>query len=204
MSYESQFMHALIFACVGAAIATLICFIKKKKANSAIVRILFVAYISALMSLTVIPRFDLGFDRGTGKHYIDLYLEPGITSGIISVNLVPFKSILNYIIDLSGSIGQRTIAYVNILGNIIMFIPMGLLLRGIIRKPHKNVKVILISGISSCAIELAQLLVGRSFDIDDVILNLLGGSIGCLLGGLLEKIVLSLLENRDEKRKIVD
>ena len=41
--------------------------------------------------------------------------------------------------------------------------------------------MLIISLITSVVIEITQLLIGRTFDVDDIILNLIGGLLGFLL-----------------------
>ena len=69
---------------------------------------------------------------------------------------------------------------INVFGNIIIFIPFGLFISSYL-KSKKVFSVFFISLITSAFIELVQLKVGRSFDIDDIILNVIGSVIGYLL-----------------------
>ena len=46
----------------------------------------------------------------------------------------------------------------------------------------------IISLITTISIELVQLVIGRVFDIDDIILNLFGGFLGALIFTLLDKL----------------
>lgn len=107
-----------------------------------------------------------------------------VTMGDINMtsgnNLVPFKEILRY--DIGGRLFVK-----NIIGNVIMFIPYGLFLSmyADIKKPIKAVLTVLIASVS---IETTQLLIGRIFDIDDIILNVSGGMIGFLMYLFLDKI----------------
>lgn len=89
------------------------------------------------------------------------------------MNLTPFSEILRY------EFGTKMFNY-NVLGNIIIFIPFGYLI-GVYVNPKKIWPVIITTLITSGVVEFVQLKIGRSFDIDDVILNLVGGIIGYLL-----------------------
>ncbi|MCR2045414.1 VanZ family protein [Anaerosalibacter massiliensis] len=97
--------------------------------------------------------------------------------GFRSVNLIPFYSIVEMILD--GSISTMRVI-LNILGNIIIFIPMGVIFS--IKKPDLSIKNILVFIISvSVSFELLQFIFGLgSTDIDDVILNSLGGVLGAV------------------------
>ena len=95
-------------------------------------------------------------------------------------NLIPFKEILRYNITSPLFLKQ-------VIGNILLFVPLGYFathyckLRGI-------VGITIISLISSATIEITQHYIGRSVDIDDVILNVFGGIIGYLMYKFMKKI----------------
>ncbi len=89
------------------------------------------------------------------------------------VNLVPFSEIMRY------EFGSKMFNY-SVLGNIIIFIPFGYLI-GEYVNPKKIWPVLITTLITSLTIEFVQLQIGRSFDIDDIILNVVGGLIGYLL-----------------------
>lgn len=95
-------------------------------------------------------------------------------------NLVPFREILRY--DFGGRLFVK-----NIVGNVIMFIPYGFFasMYAHIKKPTSAV---LIVSLASISIEATQLLIGRIFDIDDIILNVVGGMVGFYLYLLLDKL----------------
>lgn len=88
-------------------------------------------------------------------------------------NYVPFKEIFRY------SFGSHKF-FKNILGNIMLFIPYGFLSSYLLKNKKLSVTFIL-SLIASITIEVVQYHIGRVFDIDDIILNVLGGIIGGLL-----------------------
>ena len=88
-------------------------------------------------------------------------------------NFVPFHEIFRY------EFGSRVFIH-NIIGNIILFIPFGYFVSHIMqtRKPYVT---IIITIITSLTIEFTQLKIGRTFDVDDIILNIIGGTIGYLI-----------------------
>ena len=88
-------------------------------------------------------------------------------------NFIPFKEILRYEFG-SGSFVK------NILGNIILFIPFGLFVSYIL-KTRKKIPILFITLVISTVIEFTQMQIGRTFDIDDIMLNLVGGFIGYLI-----------------------
>lgn len=89
------------------------------------------------------------------------------------MNLVPFSEILRY------DFGSNLFNY-NVLGNIAIFIPFGYIV-GTYVNPKKIWPVIITTFLTSGVVEFVQLRIGRSFDIDDIILNVVGGIVGYLL-----------------------
>ena len=99
------------------------------------------------------------------------------------VNLIPFSS--------TGSM-LRTLWYnpypavlwtviYNIGGNIIMFVPLGFFLRALVAKCRKFSRCMGTVAVIMTAVELCQLFTLRGFcEIDDLMLNLLGATIGWL------------------------
>lgn len=95
-------------------------------------------------------------------------------------NFIPLKEMLRY------EIGSK-LFFKNVLGNMIMFIPYGLFVSYVLKL--KDIKIILLlTTITSATIEFTQLVIGRVFDVDDIILNIIGGIVGFILYRLLEKI----------------
>ena len=109
-----------------------------------------------------------------------------------SVNFIPFYTIIEY---LSGRTEiLRSFSFGNLVGNIVVFIPLGLYV-ALFRKNKKTAVNILLVAAASLFAELIQWIfaIGAA-DIDDIILNSLGGCIGIFGYKLL------LLLFRDEKR----
>jgi glycopeptide antibiotics resistance protein len=89
-------------------------------------------------------------------------------------NLLPFKTIWPY---LTGEFGLL-IGGLNIVGNIIFLIPLGLLLPQLFSRINQ-LRVLLIAVLFCLAIELTQVYFKIGiFDIDDVLLNVLGVMVG--------------------------
>lgn len=85
-------------------------------------------------------------------------------------NFIPFKEILRY--DIFSSMFFK-----NVIGNMMMFIPYGFFIAYFLRIDKKK-HIFILSLITSLTIEITQLIIGRVFDVDDILLNLLGGFIG--------------------------
>lgn len=104
-----------------------------------------------------------------------------------SANFLPFKTICNYISALQCGNVSPSVVRNNIIGNSVLFLPMGYLLPIVSRKRGflKNTIIILIIIIM---VEAVQLLTGLgSFDIDDVILNIAGSVIGYVAFFIVDK-----------------
>ena len=91
-----------------------------------------------------------------------------------AANWVPFKTILFYLMGSRGLL----IGGINILGNIILLIPLGLLLPLVYRRLTNNKALIIFSAFCLMIEGVQAYLKIGIFDIDDVILNLLGCMIG--------------------------
>lgn len=92
-------------------------------------------------------------------------------------NLIPFKEILRYDI---GSVKF----YKNVIGNMVMFVPFGFFISYFLRLSKIRL-ILLFTLITSIIIEVTQYKIGRVFDIDDILLNLMGGLAGYYLYKLL-------------------
>lgn len=93
-------------------------------------------------------------------------------------NFTPFTSIAYY---LGGNPSTAT-AVENLAGNILVFMPMGFLLPIVLPKLQRMRQIAVISFVISLSIEVIQLLTGMGvFDVDDVLLNVLGATLGWLI-----------------------
>ena len=104
-----------------------------------------------------------------------------------SVNLVPFHTLDSYkSAYLAGNMSTSTY-YLNIYGNAVLFLPMGLILPCMFKEKLPFFRSLLTIICIIVSFELLQLIfgVGRA-DIDDVILNFLGALAGRLL--IIQKI----------------
>lgn len=110
-----------------------------------------------------------------------------------SINLVPFETIRAYVTG--KSLVSQTVVWNNILGNICLFLPLGVYMQ-LFRTRKNCLFSIAIISLISLGIELIQFVFGIGVtDIDDIILNSLGGVIGVLLYQLIDLAV-------KDKRKI--
>ncbi|MFD2045129.1 VanZ family protein [Ornithinibacillus salinisoli] len=127
---------------------------------------------------------------GESVVYLTVFPSPGANpSGEVSVNLIPFQTINRYF----AFQGNAAIPIINLLGNVVVFIPIGLF-AVFLNKKLSFMGAFLIGFSCSLSIEITQLILSflkilsRSFDIDDIILN----TLGVLLGFIIIKLILSL------------
>lgn len=104
----------------------------------------------------------------------------GMAGMVYNYNLYPFREIRRYLTHWE-ILGIRAV-FLNLAGNVIGFMPFGALLPILARGVRKSWKVVLLSFEVSALIEVSQLIfqVG-CFDVDDIILNTLGGLLGYIV-----------------------
>ncbi len=155
------------------------------------------AWPMVLISIVIIVSLRLSYIIKNHQH-LTLYKELLMLSFIIYIlclfqivtfqddvtwstnNFIPFREMFRY------SLGSRLFIK-NVLGNITLFLPFGLFTSYYldIKKPHL---IIILTLIASISIECVQMMIGRVFDVDDIILNLIGGIFGFYILVLLRKI----------------
>ncbi len=123
--------------------------------------------------------------------YILMFFQIVTSQDVISYgnNFIPFKELTRY--KLGSSLFFR-----NIIGNILLFMPYGFFASYYLRLEKKRSAFLLVL-IVSLSIECVQLVIGRCFDVDDILLNLIGGMIGYFIYKILE-----MLTDKMSKRTI--
>ena len=97
------------------------------------------------------------------------------------MNLVPGRTIRHFLwlVFRSGEPALMRSAAVNLAGNVAVFVPMGLFLPLVWPAMRRYWAAALFMAAAVAAVELAQLATGLGVcDVDDLILNLIGGSVG--------------------------
>ncbi len=141
-------------------------FMKCKKINfvlkKELLNLVFASYIIILISATVLPKwYEQVID---GETYIKFMLnEP-------KFNFIPFRMI--YLFFMTS--GEN--ALINLGVNAFLLFPFGLLFPVICSRYRR--RTILCGMLFSLAIEILQIIPGRSTDIDDLILNTAGCAVG--------------------------
>jgi len=110
----------------------------------------------------------------------------------LRLNLVPFRTLHLQLKLLTEFDHPRLIRHslINLLGNVVLFIPLGIFLPKLWKKLQTLRNVLLVTAGIILAVEITQVLtlLGRC-DIDDLILNLIGAAIGY---GIYKRILESL------------
>ena len=131
--------------------------------------IYFILYILLFLNLTL-------FDSSWGRQGF-LFIKPNMEYLKESVNLIPFRTIYEYLIESFNNLTSTNTIIYNVFGNFVALMPMAFFLPLLISKENKFKYFFLTILSIVLGIEIIQLIgyVGR-FDIDDIILNV-GGSL---------------------------
>lgn len=116
-----------------------------------------------------------------------------IGQGEYAFNIIPFQEIKRFIYywDTIGPL----MSCINLLGNVIAFMPFGALIRWVLNRRVRWYEAVLYTFLLSLAVELIQLVTRAGvFDVDDIILNTLGG-----LFGFVVYYILLLINRRSEQ-----
>jgi len=145
--------------------------------GSEIVRWLFVCYLTGLCYLLFAPRTVFTeLYRYILFGYVDWGAAGSLADSLhfftFEFNLVP-----TVFLWLNGEITIGSWVKSMLIGNLLMFIPMGIFLSLIFKKIN-NRNIFKIAILIPVVVEIVQPVVGRSFDVDDIIMNFLGILIG--------------------------
>ena len=95
------------------------------------------------------------------------------------LKLIPFETIIFYTSRLIWGLTSPSVALSNLLGNIILFIPIGVILPYYIPAVRKWYKTAALTALIIFIVETTQFLTMLgTFDVDDILLNTLGSLIG--------------------------
>ncbi|MDZ4181222.1 MAG: VanZ family protein [Coriobacteriia bacterium] len=140
------------------------------------------AYGIALVSQTLLPSSVYGIED------LEIYVQT-ITGGYRSYNLIPMNTIGAYLFTQNDRVSDwGSVALLNLSANVALFVPLGLL-APITGERFRRLRSVLTLGLAvTLAIEIGQFLIGRSADVDDVMLNVLGAGIGYGLWVLVQRM----------------
>jgi glycopeptide antibiotics resistance protein len=133
--------------------------------------IVFVLYACILLKMILFKRPPSYYVH----HFFRNYDRDMIVSNFKRANLIPFTTILLFI---KSRLAMRDIVG-NLLGNILGFVPFGILVPMLFRQLANLKSILLAALLLSLALEIIQLiLVLGSFDVDDLLLNTIGAAVG--------------------------
>ena len=185
-SVINQFIQVIPITLLVGLLYIIFRFLKIKKNNGdinykkEILYLIFICYIVGLFNLVLVPRNFWN----TIWYNIFYSFNENSFEGIFdfSYNFIP--TIYKIII---GEYALGNWVKKMIVGNLLMFIPMGILLSLCFKNINKK-NMFKYAILIPLAIEVIQLVVGRSFDIDDLVMNFLGIVIGYYIVELVKKI----------------
>lgn len=129
--------------------------------------LVFVVFTVGLASQAIFPEIEVGKD---GLRFV--------TEGTHTTNLIPFHVVVMTCEEVFVN-GNLNALIINFLGNIVMFMPFGFF-APLLWNVSDRVAV-LFGFAASLTIEVSQLFLPRSTDVDDLILNTFGALLGLLL-----------------------
>lgn len=168
--------------------------VRKTARLNEIIRLLTVCWATALICITLTPTESL-------MHFWIYLITPGenpfaafVPHRLGYIDLMP--TILYYI--LSGHLDwfwwSAGSIFPHLLLNVVLYVPLGLALPFICKK--SSVLKIFLTGLSvSLFVELTQILIGREFEMDDLLCNTLGAIAGYILFLLIKKLFPRFAEN---------
>lgn len=159
---------------------------------SKVASLLLIAYIAAVVAVLIVPYWQFFIFDGKAEFY---FLD---TSERV-LNLIPFKTISEQIDGIRyGDFGLPFRSLFNILVNLCIFIPLPILFK-LSNERIALPATVLIAFIFSFVCEFVQYFIGRSSDVDDLILNTLGSFIGCGIYLIAEKIIKKHIAKKNTK-----
>ena len=108
-----------------------------------------------------------------------------------SINLVPLRTVqqFEYLLRQQNGVYLTAIAFVNLAGNVVLFVPLGFLPPMVWPKLRTWLRTLGIAAGAVICVEAAQYFLYRgAADVDDLLLNLLGAAIGFLIFRITERI----------------
>ena len=108
-----------------------------------------------------------------------------------SINLVPLRTVqqFEYLLRQQNGVYLTAIAFVNLAGNVVLFVPLGFLPPMVWPKLRTWLRALGAAAGAVIFVEAAQYVTRRgAADVDDLLLNLLGAAIGFLLFRIVERL----------------
>ncbi len=149
----------------------------EKRKIKIVVALAGIIYLSVVLYWVL---FDGGFGRAGLQNLGDISLNAYREHFSETGNLVPFRTVKLFF---DGFFLHHTVSFkafaVNIFGNVLVFVPFGVFLPVLFKRQNKFwVFLLTMTAFVFCIEALQLLLLTGSPDIDDIILNVLGGALG--------------------------
>jgi glycopeptide antibiotics resistance protein len=142
----------------------------KNKVLRTCISFLFVVYILILIKLILLKS-----PGDLKSHFIDDYSWKLLKKNISEGNYIPFYTVKYYF----AGIDKMKYTKENLAGNVLLFFPLGIFLPLLFRKVCGFQRIIIAGFLLSLSFELIQLFaILGNFDVDDIILNMLGTALG--------------------------
>lgn len=192
-------MFMVVPTAVALVVVAVACLLYRVRPSRTLLYLTLTAYAGGVIAVTLFP---LPIEPAFAS------MQTGGDSWARGFNFVPFAVIVDTIEEAAATGWWWTIAATIVGGNVVMFVPLGAMLPMLSDKLHKLWKTVVALAACSVGIELAQLVVGlgvagymyRVVDVDDVILNVVGGLIGYGLWRLAQAFRLRKLPSKWNSR----
>ena len=172
----SMFMYCLICLPFYLVLRVLSMKNKKKSRLREVVMLLFFLYSVSIFSQTIIPNFSI----------VDGHILLDTSTNYLRSNFTPLKTIHLYYDQLGGALAS--VAFYNLAGNIILFIPFGFFIPLLWTKFRGWVQIHVVAFLIPLFIECTQYFIGRTIDVDDVLLNAIAIVIGYIFYKVLKRL----------------
>ena len=157
MMFDRGFMA--LPTCVALVAVLVVCLAQRVGMRRTCLYLVLTVYVGAVAAVTLFP-LPVGLQLGSPQDQVVVW---GAT-----INLVPFAGIARTVADAAQTGWWWTIAVTIVGGNVLMFVPLGFMPPLLSERFHRfrTTLFVLVGGLY------------RVVDVDDVILNVVGGSIG--------------------------
>ena len=149
---------------------------RRLDSNKMLILATLIIYLAFLAKLTLF--------RSPLNEIMESWTYHTVLNKVHTANIVPLHTIKMYIRML-----PKPIAIINLVGNVVCFVPLGFLPPFLFQRRTRIPRTIIFGFFITLFIETTQLLTGiGEFDVDDILLNAIGVILGRLLYTLFIKI----------------
>lgn len=164
---------------IGSYVLCKVPTVDRKKVMRRTFLLFFAAYLLLILTFTL---FDPAFGRDRQIRFV--FSDKALLKNSLETafNIIPFRTISMYLSALFTRRFSLSNIVINLLGNFVAFMPLGLFLPMFLRKCEKLVYFLLTASLIVLCIETLQFLFVVGFcDIDDLILNVFGACMAFLV-----------------------